>query len=49
MKTTNTNAATHPALQAERKRMLDSRLKAAQAMPTRFCNSTSKGHYTGPA
>lgn len=48
MKTTTTDAATHPALMAERRRMLESRLLAAQSVPTRVCNSTSTGLYTGP-
>lgn len=49
MKTTTTDAATYPALVAEHKRMLESRLLAAQSVPVRVCNSTSSGLYTGPA
>lgn len=47
MKTTQSDPATHPALAAERHRMLESRLKAVQSVPTRFCNSTSQALYTG--
>ena len=48
MKTTTADAATHPALVEERKRVLASRLLAAQSVPVRVCNATSKDFYTGP-
>ena len=34
---------------SEEKRMSESRLKAAQCVPERVCNSTSRTLYTGPA
>lgn len=37
-----------PALTAERQRMYESRLKAAQSVPTRVCNASSKTPYVTP-
>jgi hypothetical protein len=43
-----TDAATFPALRAERQRSYESRLKAAQSIPERITNSSSRASYGGP-
>jgi hypothetical protein len=42
-----TDVATWPALHNERRRDLESRLKAVQSIPDRICNTGTKGLWTG--